>query len=66
MQLYGLDPLLPVLRVLCSEVPNAVIHADVKTALVKLVRLRKERRGLMNNNDECLESERTTAKHKIK
>ncbi|MEQ2312181.1 hypothetical protein AMECASPLE_028197 [Ameca splendens] len=64
MQFNGLDPLQPVLRVLCSEVPDAVIHADVKTALVKLVRLSKERRGLMNNNEVCIESGRTITKAK--
>lgn len=41
VQLDGVDPLLPVLRVLGSEVPHAVVHADVQTALVKLVRLKK-------------------------
>lgn len=41
VQLNGVDPLLPVLWVLCSEVPHAVVHTYVHTALVKLVRLRQ-------------------------
>jgi len=39
VQLHGADPLVPVLRVLGSEVPHAVVHADVQPALVKLMRL---------------------------
>lgn len=42
VQLNGVDPLLPVLWVLCSEVPHAVVYAYVQTALVKLVRLKNE------------------------
>lgn len=42
MQLYWLDPLEPVLRVFSSEVPQAVIHADVETTFVKLMRLHRE------------------------
>lgn len=41
VQLNGVDPLLPVLRVLRSEVPHAVVHTYVHSALVKLVRLRQ-------------------------
>ena len=47
VQLDALDPLLPMLRVLRPQVPHAVVHADVKAALVKLVRL-KERTGKTN------------------
>lgn len=39
VQLDGVDPLVPVLRVLSPEVPHAVVHTDVQPALVKLVRL---------------------------
>ena len=42
VQLDGVDPLVSVLGVLCSEVPHAVVHTDVQPALVKLVRLRRE------------------------
>lgn len=47
VQLYRLNPLESVLRIFSSEVPNAVVHADVKTTLVKLMRLHRQRRGLM-------------------
>lgn len=43
VQLNGLDPLLSVLGVLCSQVPHAVVDADVQAALVKLVRLQRGR-----------------------
>lgn len=46
MQLYGLYPLQSLLRVLCSEIPNAVIHTDVKTTLIKLMRLWKQETAL--------------------
>lgn len=42
VKLNGVDPLLPVLWVLCSEVPHAVVYTYVQTALVKLVRLKKK------------------------
>ena len=43
VQLYWLNPLESVLWVFSSEVPNTVVHADVKTTLVKLMRLHTER-----------------------
>lgn len=43
MKLYGLDPLESVLWVFSSQVPNAVVHTDVKSALVKLMRLHGDR-----------------------
>jgi len=48
VQLDGLDPLESVLGLFSSEVPNAVVHTDVKTTLVELMRLKREERGLMN------------------
>lgn len=39
VQLNGVDPLLSVIWVLRSEIPHAVIYADVHAAFVKLVRL---------------------------
>lgn len=42
VQLDGLDPLLSVFGVLCSQVPHAVVHTDVQPALVKLVGLKLE------------------------
>lgn len=56
VQLDGVDPLLPVLRVLGSEVPHAVVHADVQTALVKLVRLKKKI-GKNQNEEKWLVTE---------
>lgn len=47
VQLNGIDPLLPVLGVLCSEVPHAVIDAYIQTTLIKLVRL-EQRKCLIN------------------
>lgn len=49
VQLNGVDPLPPALRVLCSEVPHAVVYAYVQAALVKLVRLKKTTK---KQNDE--------------
>lgn len=43
VQLDGVDPLQPVLGVLCSQVPNAVVHTDVQPAFVKLVRLKENK-----------------------
>ena len=43
VQLYRLNPLESVLGIFCSEVPNTVVHTDVKTTLVKLMRLQRER-----------------------
>lgn len=46
VQLYGLDPLQSVFRIFSSEVPNAVVDADVETTLVKLMRLQKREEGV--------------------
>lgn len=47
VQLYGLDPLESVFRIFSSEIPNAVVDADVETALIKFVRLQRKRRVFM-------------------
>lgn len=39
VQLNGVNPLVSVFWVLCSQVPDAVIHTYVQPALIKLVRL---------------------------
>ena len=39
VQLNGIDPVQSVVGVLCPEIPDTVIHADVKTTLIKFVRL---------------------------
>lgn len=44
VQLDGVDPLVPVLRVLSPEVPHTVVHTDVQPALVKLVRLQNKQK----------------------
>lgn len=46
VQLYGLDPLQSVFRIFSSEVPNAVVDADVEATLVKLMRLQKREEGV--------------------
>lgn len=41
VQLNGVNPLVSVLWVLCSEVPHAVVHTNVQSALIKLMRLKQ-------------------------
>ena len=45
VQFNRLNPLQSVLRIFGSEVPDTVVDTDVKTALVKFMRLKRERRG---------------------
>lgn len=45
VQLDEVDPLVSVLGVLSSEVPHAVVHADVQPALVKLMGLKEKTQG---------------------
>lgn len=49
MQFYRLNPLESVLGIFGSEVPNAVVHADIKTTLVKLMRLCREKAERMGS-----------------
>lgn len=51
MQVNGLDPLLSVLGVLCSQVPHTVVYTYVQAALVKLV-------GLVRGREESDRSAR--------
>lgn len=45
VQFYGLNPLESVLRIFSPKIPNTVVHADVKTTLVKLMGLCRRKRG---------------------
>lgn len=45
VQLDGVDPLVSVLGVLCSQVPHAVVYAYVQTALVEFMRLNNGHTG---------------------
>ncbi len=41
MKFNGIDPLLPEQRMFSPQVPDAVVHTDVKTAFIKLMRLKE-------------------------
>lgn len=61
VQLNGVNPLLSVLWILCSEVPHAVIYTYVQSALIKLMRLEKN-----NNNNSFLKKPHTFNGHIMK
>lgn len=42
MKFDGIDPLLPEQRMFSPQVPDAVVHTDVKPAFIKLMRLKEK------------------------
>ena len=50
VQLNRLNPLESMLRIFSSEVPDTVVDTDVKTTLVKFMRLQRERQRERGEN----------------